>query len=147
MSNIIVKESHEATGKNGKPYLIVMTVNDTKFKVWSDNQFIWSKFTPEASLDITFTEDKYGKVITGIVGVNPPNASGGTTLYKSPATGITEPANGTGNAIEMIYKLAKSTEEDVKEIKKLLTDFMADRELAQVLEVEAGKDEDELPKL
>jgi hypothetical protein len=136
MSKIIIKSVSQLTTMTKKPYLLVTSVADTKFKIWQDNQYIWHMFTEGASLDITFTEDKYGKVITGIVGVA--DQSGGISQFKTehPATG----QNGAGNAIEMIYEIVKRTE-------KKLDDLMADRILAKALEEEAKKDEDELPNL
>ena len=66
----------------GKPYLNVKSSTGGYSNIWSENQHIWHLFVPDAELEVEYTTDGKFTTITGVVGVQKPEESGGTVIAK-----------------------------------------------------------------
>lgn len=85
--------------KKGDPYLLVKTVSGKVLTSWKEYQYIWHKIIVGQEIVVEIKQEGNYTYIVGIPGIEPPNQSGGTTLYKTPkdaTTGQNQPLTGQG---------------------------------------------------
>lgn len=111
IAKIKVAEAIENPTKNGETFLKVKSSTGGYAKIWKDNQYLWHLFIPGAELEVGYTKDQYGVVITGVVGVQPPNPSGGVTVASNKPV-----STGMPSSWDLLFKKLNEIEKKIDDL-------------------------------
>lgn len=93
---ITIKYADSKTSKDGKPWMSVKDTQGNQYSCWE--QYLFHLLKPGATIDpIIATKGKYSN-ITGVMGIDRPNPSGGVTVASNQAN-----QTGMGIMIERLF--------------------------------------------